>query len=82
MTTTPDLPAAVSCSICSGDLIEGQLRMESSLLGFLAVGLSYQHLCFQARDSGADDEIILSSLASQRAYKCTKCSSVVMPGKG
>jgi hypothetical protein len=68
----------LKCALCGGDLETGSVEIKGTPLGFLMVGLSWQHLWFSA--DLFDTKIkVLKSAEQRRAYQCTSCCAVVVP---
>ena len=66
----------MNCPQCSEPLIEGRVMVEGTILGFLLVGLSSQHLWF--RRNGGKREKVISSGGSKPALMCERCGITVI----
>jgi hypothetical protein len=57
---------------------EGHPKVEGTVLGFLIVGLSWQHLWFLPRDKAQQKKKVIESGTSKQAYECSKCKTMVI----
>ena len=55
--------------------------MEGSMLSFLMLGMSHEHLLFQGAHYGAEPERLMSSLGSVPAFRCAGCKAVTILAK-
>ena len=55
------------------------LTVQGTGTGFLAVGLSIQHLWINS-PALEDKHILIKSNDSQPAFRCVECKTVVLPG--
>ena len=55
--------------------------MESSVLSFLMLGMSHEHLWFQGSHYRAEPERLMSSLGSVPAFRCAGCKAVTIMAK-
>jgi hypothetical protein len=69
----------MKCPYCDGEMVPGTASVKGTLLGFLVVGLSHQHLWFRRLDGGAD-ELIIRSRANKAGHQCTQCRAVIIQG--
>ena len=69
----------MKCPYCDGEMVEGTASVRGTLLGFLAIGLSYQHLWFRPADGGGD-EIVIRSAGKRAGHQCTQCGAVTIQG--
>lgn len=69
----------MKCPYCDGEMVEGTAAVRGTLLGFLAVGFSYQHLWFRRLDGGGD-EIVIRSAHEKPGHQCTQCGAVFIQG--
>jgi hypothetical protein len=69
----------MKCPYCDGEMVEGTAQVRGTLLGFLAVGLSHQHLWFRPVD-GSGDEIIIRSAGQRAGHQCPQCGAVAIQG--
>lgn len=70
----------VRCPLCGGHLDAGHVSIDGGFVGFLFVGLSWQHLWFQPQGHAATRVRVLSPSRDRRAWRCTACGAVVVPG--
>lgn len=71
--------SAVACPRCGSPMETGRAYVAGSFLGFLAVGLSWQHLWFETAH-GARKVVKSSTLSSNivPARSCPACGVVVL----
>lgn len=62
------------CPLCQSELEQGFVSVHGTLLGYLLVGMSYQHCWFKGDESG--DEVVLKSRERRQAFKCQACGFV------
>lgn len=82
-------PAAMNCPRCSQPLQRGTATVSGTVLGFLLVGFSHQHLFFKPSTGprgkpvslGADPgRVILPSGGQAAAARCAACGvTVILP---
>ena len=71
----------MQCPKCNTEMDPGQAQVKGSLLGFLIVGLSYQHLYFRADEASLREKIIPSG-GKRSAYYCRQCQGLfIEPGR-
>ena len=63
----------IECPYCGSPMIPGIARVRGTLLGFLLIGLSYQHLWFE---SGRDKVTVVPSGDERAAHRCPRCGAV------
>jgi DNA-directed RNA polymerase subunit RPC12/RpoP len=68
--------ARVTCPYCGGEMVPGTATVAGTLLGFLFVGLSYQHLWFQRDD--LPKQRIITSNDERPGHQCTECGAVLI----
>ena len=68
---------SMNCPNCRVEMIAGDARIKGTLVGFLVIGLSYQHLFFKSRKKSVDEKPVrkkvLRSGRSTTAHHCEKC---------
>ena len=69
----------MKCPYCGGEMVPGTALVKGTLLGFLVVGLSHQHLWFRQLDGGGDEKI-LRSTGKKAGHQCTQCGAVIIQG--
>ena len=71
----------MQCPNCGVEMDPGEAQIKGSMLGFLVVGLSYQHLYFKAAE-GSMREKIISSGGKRLAHYCRQCQGLfIEPGR-
>lgn len=75
----PEPPKAflTICPLCSTALELGQAKVHGTLLGFLLVGLSYQH-CWFASSRDGKERIVVPSGGSRPSCRCPPCGFVAI----
>ena len=72
----------MNCPNCGAELIAGEATVRGTILGFLAVGLSHQHLFFKQSDTSngtrSYKKKVLPSGNITRADHCGKCGLTVI----
>jgi hypothetical protein len=69
------------CPYCDGEMVPGTASVKGTLLGFLTIGLSYQHLWFRKLDGGpGEDEKIIHSTGKRAGHQCRQCGAVIIQG--
>jgi hypothetical protein len=69
------------CPNCSTELLHGKCTVQASFWSTVFVGMSYQHLIFQAKDKPRNETRIIKSHQSKHAYYCPSCGLTLIPGK-
>ena len=70
----------MKCPNCDHEMQKGFSEIHGTPAGFLAVGLSYQHLFFSA--AGSDHEkIIVDNSDKVLTFFCTNCRTAVLRTK-
>ncbi len=69
----------MKCPYCGGEMVPGTALVRGTLLGFLVVGLSHQHLWFRQLDGGGDEKVI-HSRGQKAGHRCTECRAVIIQG--
>ncbi|MBL9148879.1 MAG: hypothetical protein JNM94_09325 [Phycisphaerae bacterium] len=74
---------AVTCPKCGGAMEDGRAYVAGTGAGFLAVGLSWQHLWFESA-SGKRPIVRSSTLSSHivPAHACPSCGAVLLEAGG
>lgn len=68
-----------ACPDCGGPLEKGLATVHGTLLGFLAFGLSHQHLWFQPADRPRSaEQVVLASGSFAPASRCGNCGLVAI----
>jgi len=70
----------MKCPRCSQDMLEGHATVRGTLLGFLFVGLSIQHLWFHSQDGSKD--VVIQSGGESIAWRCPSCKTIVIAEDG
>lgn len=72
-------PTAVRCPKCEAEMQAGRAYIKGTAAGFLAVGVSWQHLWFESA-SGARPVVRSSTLSSHivPAHACPSCGAVLL----
>lgn len=80
----------MKCPTCTSEMDQGKACVRGTLLGFLAVGFSYQHCWFESQATGKKKIIVRSrnglisragaALANPPAYHCQACGTSVIVG--
>ena len=72
----------MKCPDCSADMIEGEATVRGTLIGFLAVGFSHQHLFFKPHGgtsgNNASRKKILPSGNVTMACHCGSCGLTIL----
>jgi hypothetical protein len=69
----------MKCPHCDVDLVPGTAFIKGTFLGFLAIGLSHQHLWFRRDDDLRRQKIIYSG-DEKPGHQCIVCGAVVIAG--
>jgi hypothetical protein len=72
-----DAPRA--CPMCRAELEPGTVSIHGTMLGWLSVGWSYQHLWFY---QDGKEEAVLKSGHTRKGYRCRGCGFVGVAGDG
>jgi len=68
----------MNCPRCNEPLSDGSLVVKGTVLSFLLVGLSWQHLWWQGKDGLKQP--ILEPGRPAPAFRCPSCSTFVFSG--
>src|SRR5262245_43633147 len=74
-TAPPPQPLLASCPACGAAMEAGKVSVHGTLLGFLFVGMSYQHCWFRPAAS-EDEQVVVQSGRSRRACRCSSCGFI------
>jgi hypothetical protein len=69
----------MKCPYCDGEMMPGTASVKGTLLGFIVIGLSYQHLWFR-RLNGGGEEVIIRSRGDRPGHQCSQCGAVIIQG--
>ena len=80
--TVSRLPAPLppmDCPQCSTNMQIGRLVLRSDPAAFLVLGIGFEIAWFEP-DSGEMPHRVFQSTESMQAYRCPKCSTLILPG--
>jgi hypothetical protein len=69
----------MKCPYCDGEMVPGTASVKGTVLGFFAIGPSYQHLWFR-RLNGIGD-VIIRSRGAKGGHQGTQCRAVIIRGR-